>query len=359
MRSGTAALIVENDLHRRAPASELALGDAVVVDCMETPSAEAAAVVLPAAAYAEQTGAFVNYETRAQRFYQVFEPGDDIAPSWRWISAIATKLGRELTWAHIDELAAACAEGEFAPLAESAPSAGFRAKAHTRIPRQPHRYSGRTAMHAHKSVHEPKASVDDETPLAYSMEGQNVGDQPGAVVPYVWTPGWNSNQSVFKFQQEVGGPLAGGDPGARLLGAAGEPSEEQAVPAGYQPSAGQGARAAQTNGAFVAARKHDIFGSDELSAASAPLLERAPAAHVALNSADARALGVAEGGGVAVAEWNASVEVRVDDSVPSGVAACAQGLPGAPLLATAVVHLQRDADFVRQPTADATLIAKG
>ena len=359
MRSGTAALIVENDLHRRAPASELALGDAVVVDCMETPSAEAAAVVLPAAAYAEQTGAFVNYETRAQRFYQVFEPGDDIAPSWRWISAIAAKLGREVAWAHIDELAAACAEGEFAPLAASAPSAGFRAKAHTRIPRQPHRYSGRTAMHAHKSVHEPKASVDDETPLAYSMEGQNVGDQPGAVVPYVWTPGWNSNQSVFKFQQEVGGPLAGGDPGARLLGAEGEPSEEQAVPAGYPPSAGKGAPAAQTNGAFVAVRRHDIFGSDELSAASAPLLERAPAPYVALNGTDARALGVAEGGGVAVAEWNASVEVRVDDSVPSGVAACAQGLPGAPLLATAVVHLQRDADFVRQPTADATLIAKG
>ena len=68
---------------------------------------------------------------------------------------------------------------------------------------------------------------------------------------------------------------------------------------------------------------------------------------------------MAEGGGVAVAEWNASVEVRVDDSVPPGVAACAQGLPGAPLLATAVVHLQRDADFVHQPSADATLIAKG
>ena len=359
MRGGAAALVVENDLHRRAPASELDLSGAVVVDCIETPSAEAAAAVLPAAAYAEQTGTFVNYETRAQRFYQVFEPGDEIAPSWRWIADIAAKLGRDLNWRHIDELSAACAEGEFAPLAESAPSAGFRAKAQTRIPRQPHRYSGRTAMHAHQSVHEPKASVDDETPLAYSMEGQNVGDQPGAVVPYVWTPGWNSNQSVFKFQQEVGGPLAGGDPGVRLLGAQLGTDEEVPASTSFDDEDGEDPPSATDDGQFVAARAHYIFGSDELSAASAPLLERARAPYIALNAADAQALGVAEGGGVAVAEWNASVEVRLDDAVPPGVAACAQGLPGAPLLATDVVHLRADADFVRQPMGDAALIAKG
>ena len=354
LRQGDAGLIVENDLHRRVPqANELDFGNAVVVDSLETPSAEAAAAVLPAAAYAEQTGTFVNYETRTQRFYQVFEPGDEIAPSWRWIADVAAKLGRDLGWANIGELGAACAEGEFAGLAESAPGAGFRARANTRIPRQPHRYSGRTAMHAHRSVHEPKASVDDETPLAYSMEGQNTGEQPGAVVPYVWTPGWNSNQSVFKFQQEVGGPLAGGDPGVRLLDAA---QAEDDVPSAYSAPAVEPPSA---NGAFLAARVHPIFGSDELSASSAPILERAPAPYVLLNADDAKALGVAEGGGVAVAEWGASVEVRIDEAVPQGVAALAQGLPGAPLLATETVNLERDADFVRQPTSDPTLIAKG
>ena len=350
MQGGDAALVLENDLYRRAPAADIELGNAVVLDCLETPTAEAAKAVLPAAAYAEQTGTFVNYETRAQRFYQVFQPSDEIAPSWRWIAAIAERWGREAAQ-RIDELTAACAGAtpEFAALSGFAPAATFRAKANTRIPRQPHRYSGRTAMRAQLSVHEPKAEEDDETPLAYSMEGQNTGDQPGALVPYVWTPGWNSNQSVFKFQQEVGGALAGGDPGALLL----------------EPSTGQGggrhplAEAPAVDAPFAAAPVHCVFGSDELSAASAPVRERAPAPFVLLNAADAKSLQVVEGDGVAVRELGESLEVRIDEGVGAGVVAVAQGLPDAPLLTAAAVHLARDPDFVRRPGGDANVIARG
>ncbi len=349
MQGGDAALVLENDLYRRAPAADIELGNAVVLDCLETPTAEAAKAVLPAAAYAEQTGTFVNYETRAQRFYQVFQPGDEIAPSWRWIAAIAERRGREAPQ-RIDELTAACAGAtpEFSALSGFAPAATFRAKANTRIPRQPHRYSGRTAMRAQLSVHEPKAAEDDETPLAYSMEGQNTGDQPGALVPYVWTPGWNSNQSVFKFQQEVGGALAGGDPGALLL----EPSTGQG--GGRQPLA----EAPAVDAPFAAAPVHCVFGSDELSAASAPVRERAPAPFVLLNAADAKGLQVVEGDGVAVQELGESLEVRIDEGVGAGVVAIAQGLPDAPLLTAAAVHLARDPDFVRRP-GDANVIARG
>ena len=63
-------------------------------------------------------------------------------------------------------------------------------------------------MRADVSVHEPKQPVDEETPLAFTMEGLN-RDQPGALLPYVWSPGWNSNQSLHKFQAEVGGALEG------------------------------------------------------------------------------------------------------------------------------------------------------
>ena len=350
MQDGAGALVLENDLYRRAAAQDIELGNAVVVDSLETPTAEAAAIVLPAATYAEQTGTFVNYETRAQRFYQVFEPGDEIAPSWRWIAAVAERCAGAASWAHIDELTAACSEvgTELAPLAGLAPTAAFRAKANTRIPRQPHRYSGRTAMRAQLSVHEPKAAVDDETPLAYSMEGENVGDQPGALVPYVWTPGWNSNQSVFKFQQEVGGPVAGGDPGVRLLDAAAGQGGSYAAP---QPTT--------ANGAFAAAPVYCVFGSDELSAASVPVLERAPAPFVLLNSADAKRLNVAEGSGATIEELGASLEVRIDDAVAAGVVAVAQGLPGAPVLTAATVHLAPDADFVRRPGGDENVIARG
>ena len=351
MHAGTAAVVLENDLFRRASAAEVELGGAVVVDALQTPTAAGAAVVLPAATYAEQTGTFVNFETRAQRFYQVFQAPGEVAPSWRWIAALAARCGREADWADGNDLAAACAGAgdEFAPLAKLAPSADFRARANMRIPRQPHRYSGRTAMYADASVHEPKAPPDAETPLAYSMEGENAGDQPGAVVPFVWAPGWNSNQSLFKFQQEVSGPLAGGDPGARLLaGGADVPQPYRDVP-----------DAERANGAFVAARVHHVFGSGELSSYSAPVLERAPAPFALLNSADAARLGVAEGGGVRVEELGSTLQARFDDGVAEGVVAIAQGLPDAPLLVHHIVHLAADADFVPRAGGDPDVIAKG
>ncbi len=354
MQDGARALVLENDLHRRVAKTQIELGNAVVLDALETPTADAAAVVLPAATYAEQTGTFVNYETRAQRFYQVFEPGGEVAPSWRWIAAIARRCGGEADWAHIDDLTAACASGEFAPLAELAPGAGFRVRANAKVPRQPHRYSGRTAMRANLDIHEPKATVDEETPLAYSMEGENAGDQPGAVVPYVWSPGWNSNQAVFKFQQEVGGPLAGGDPGVCLLGRA-EGAGEPAADTVRQASVPQPLQ----NGAYAAARVHHVFGSDELSAASAPILERTPAPYVLLNPADAKKLQAAEGAGVRIDELGMSAEVRLDNAVRPGVVGIAQGLPGAGVLATAAVHLAADPDFVRASSGDANVIARG
>ena len=60
-----------------------------------------------------------------------------------------------------------------------APLAGFRAIG-GRIPRQSHRYSGRTAMHADISVHEPKPPEDIDAPLAFSMEGHD-GPPPPAL----------------------------------------------------------------------------------------------------------------------------------------------------------------------------------
>ena len=353
MREGAPAIVLENDLHRRAPAADIELSNAIVLDVLETPTAEAAAVVLPAAAYAEQTGAFVNYETRAQRFYQAFEPTDEIAPAWRWLTALAARMGRkDMGWPDIDSLSAACATGEFEALVRIGPKAGFRARAHTRIPRQPHRYSGRTAMRADVSVHEPKATVDDETPLSYSMEGQNVGDQPGAVVPYVWSPGWNSNQSVFKFQQEVGGPLAGGDPGIRLLNAEAdlpEATPPRTTTATSEPAAGH----------FQVLRVSDVFGSDELAAASAPIAERMASPYVLLRPADAQALGIAAGGGVRVEGVPMSFQARLDAGIAAGCVGVTQGFPGVPTIAATAVKLAADPDFAPRAAAAADVIAKG
>ena len=71
-------------------------------------------------------------------------------------------------------------------------------------------------MNSGVSVHEPQQPKDHESPLSYSMEGLN-RDQPSSLMPFVWSPGWNSNQSLQKFQAEVDGPLKGGPSGVRLI----------------------------------------------------------------------------------------------------------------------------------------------
>jgi len=44
------------------------------------------------------------------------------------------------------------------------------------------------------------------------MEGYPA-QPPSSLTPFFWAPGWNSIQSVNKFQSEINGPLRGGDPG--------------------------------------------------------------------------------------------------------------------------------------------------
>ncbi|MFT8139943.1 hypothetical protein ACMYM0_23555, partial [Salmonella enterica subsp. enterica serovar Enteritidis] len=81
----------------------------------------------------------------------------------------------------------------------------------------PHRYSGRTAMRANISVHEPRQPQDIDTPFAFSMEGNNSPLADRQQIPFAWAPGWNSPQAWNKFQAEVGGKLRFGDPGVRLI----------------------------------------------------------------------------------------------------------------------------------------------
>ncbi len=359
--AGATLVVLENDLYRRAEAEQVsaalaAAGNVIVLDALETPTAEAASVALPAATYAESTGTFVNQEGRAQRFYRVFEPDGDIAPAWEWIAHAAQAAGRKnCNWDSIDALLHACAGAVpgLSGIRAVAPAADYRVAASMKIPRQPHRYSGRTAMRADVNIHEPKTTVDTETPFSYSMEGQNTGGQAGAVVPYVWTPGWNSNQSVFKFQQEVGGALRGGDPGVRLLDADDADTDRASTFRDVPP-------ASRRSDGFHLLPSHSIFGSDELSARSWPILERRPAPYVVLHPADAKKIGVAPGAGVASPALPVSFGVRTDEAMARGAAAIVVGYGEAPApLPTGPVELAADPDFVPHPGGDPNVIARG
>ena len=350
--SADAAIVLENDLHRRLPSAQVqaalsAAKDLVVLDVLETATAEAATLVLPAASFAESTGTFVNYEGRAQRFYQVFEPQGDIRPAWRWLAAAAQAAGRnDLRFDHIDKVAEACAASDaaLAGLSAAAPKAGYRTSAQQRIPRMTHRASGRTAEHADLSVHEPKAPVDAQTPFAYSMEGLN-GAQPGTLLPYVWSPGWNSNQSVFKFQQEVGGPLQGGDGGVRLLRPNGKATAEDLAGRFSDPPK----LAAKSKDGLRLTPLHPIFGSEELSAHSPPIAERSGGAEVLLHPDDAAALGLQAGQGARV-EGAGSLAVRLEPAMAGGCAGVTLGLLDGPkVLLGALVAIEPDPGFKPRP----------
>jgi NADH-quinone oxidoreductase subunit G len=320
-----AVVIVENDLHRRAGAEAVnrCLDDAknvVVIDHTPHLTLEKASMVFPAGTFAEAEGTLVNNEVRAQRFFQVYVAEGDVQASWRWLQEIAQASGRSEAAALDAPDALLSAMGKAFPilsaLGDKLPGANFRVQGE-KVPRQSPRYSGRTAMRANISVHEPKPPEDRDSPLAFSMEGYP-GRLPSALITRFWAPAWNSVQSLNKFQAEVGGALVGGDPGLRLMepGSTGAAAFTDEIPNAFRPRKNE----------LLLVGLHHIFGSEELSRLSPAVAERAPAPYIALNPADAKQMEIDEG---------ASVEIEVQGSThrhPVRLkASLARGLAGIPV----------------------------
>lgn len=328
-------IVLENDLYRRAPAAQVgkaleAARHVVVVDHQLTPTAQHADVVLSAASFAEGDGTVVSNEGRAQRFYAVFSPSYynadiRIHDAWRWLHALHMRTqGKEVDWSQLDDATRECATQlpALARITEVAPPADFRIKGLMKIAREPRRYSGRTAMRANVSVHEPRAPQDIDSPLTYSMEGYVGPMEPGPLTPFAWSPGWNSPQAWNKFQDEVGGHNKGGDGGVRLLEPAQSGGYATTIPAAF---------AARTD-LLAVAPLHHIFGSDELTARSEVMDSQVAEAYVALNAADAARLGFFENEVVRVTV-NGSVcmlPVRLSAHLPLGLAGLPSGLRGMP-----------------------------
>jgi NADH-quinone oxidoreductase subunit G len=269
----------------------------------------------------------VNNEGRAQRFYRVFVPPGEVRESWRWLQEMMTAAGYTQTgaWLHLDDMISAmvAALPVFDPILRAAPAADFR-QAGSKIPRQPHRYSGRTAMLADIDVNEPKPPEDCDSPLAFSMEGYD-GRPPAELISRFWAPGWNSVQALNKFQSEIGGPLRGGDPGRRLI----EPAPDAEIVYFKEIPSSKPA-----DGEWILVAVHHVFGSEELSAAAPAVAARFPQPYLALNAQDAADLQVKAGEQVEVG-WDSGTHrlpVRLMPSLPRRVAGIPVGLPGWPAL---------------------------
>jgi NADH-quinone oxidoreductase subunit G len=217
----------------------------------------------------------------------------------------------------------------FGAVPGAAPPAGYR-EVGRKIPRQPHRYSGRTAMHADSNVHEPQPPDDPDSALAFSMEGFS-GRPPSPLIPRFWAPGWNSVQAATKFQSEAGGPLRGGDPGRRLIelppkskGTAGD----ETVPPPFKAHDGE----------WLVVPLYHVFGSEELSILSRGVAELAPKPYLALRPEDLQRLGAAEGSEIELTVNAVTLRLPAKSApwLAHGLAGLPTGLPGMPVVSLPV-----------------------
>ncbi|CCK15290.1 NADH-ubiquinone oxidoreductase chain G [Cronobacter universalis NCTC 9529] len=339
--SADAVIVLENDLHRHASAARVdaALAKAplvMVIDHQRTAIMDHAHLVLSTASFAESDGTVINNEGRAQRFFQVYDPSyyDNtvtMLESWRWLHSLHSTLeNRHPDWTQLDHVIDACIAKlpHLAGIKNAAPDATFRIRGQ-KLAREPHRYSGRTAMRANISVHEPRQPQDKDTMFSFSMEGNNHPDAPRSQVPFAWAPGWNSPQAWNKFQDEVGGHLRHGDPGVRLI-EAGEGAIDYftTVPQRFAPQEGQ----------WRIAPYYHLFGSDELSQRSPVFQSRMPQPYIRLNPADAAKLGVNAGAKVSFNYEGQTITLplQLSEGLSEGQVGLPMGMPGiAPVMAGA------------------------
>ena len=321
-------IVLENDLYRRADHQAVDAffeNSAIVValDHVATKTTAKADIILPCANFAECEGTLVNSEGRAQRSFQAAIPKGDVRPSWLWLREIAAAGSHSpmTNWQLFDDVVRALAATlpVFATVGEAAPSGYFRV-AGSHIRSEPHRYSGRTSVYAAQTVHEPKPAMLEGSPFSSTMEGY-YGQMPAALIPFFWAPGWNSGQSLHKFQDEAGGALRGGDAGVRLLEPHGGNSARQ------PPGTIQTLFRREADQWLVVPRQH-IFGSEELSVKAPAIAELCKPPCLSLNTDDAGSLGVQAGATIEIMLESGLLRLPVilAPELPSGVAAMSAGL---------------------------------
>ncbi|VFP78439.1 NADH-quinone oxidoreductase subunit G [Candidatus Erwinia haradaeae] len=291
-------IILENDLYRHAPKYIIdnALSNVrsmIVLDHQNTLTTDRAGLVFSSASFAESDGTVVNQEGRAQRFFQVYDPSyyDDkieILASWRWLGLIKCAMKRSDTgWYNLDDIIDDCVSVLpcLSEIKKAAPNANFRIFGQ-KLSRSPHRCSGRTAMRADISVHEPRQPQDLDSMFAFSMEGNNQPNSSRSHIPFAWSPGWNSPQAWNKFQEKVGGHLRNGDPGTLLI-------RRKKITLDWFKNIPK--RFIKPDKGWRIAPYFHLFGSDEMTQKTPVIQQRMSKPYLMMNFKDAEMLQINEG----------------------------------------------------------------
>ena len=293
-------------------------------------------IVLPAASFAEADGTLVSSEGRAQRFFQVYDnnyyhPMSSIKEGWRWLHAVhSSLLGKPVDWTQLDDVinALIATHPTLAPIKGAAPDADYRITG-LKIAREPRRYSGRTAMRAPISVHEPMQPKDLDTGLTFSMEGYSGQQAAGSMIPFASSAGWNSPQAWNKYQDKIGGSLKGGDPGVRLFDQGERLAKRQYV----APEATSASRTDLQQGQAKLVPIYNIYASSVMAARSPVVAEQLPVATWRISIEDAREWGIRAGDYLAIEvdQQQMTLPVQLVDYL-------AEGCIGYPVGQVPIVH---------------------
>ncbi len=307
-------VILENDLYRKAPAPEIdqilkSFKNIIAIDSLMNSTTRQADYILPVATIYESDGHLVNNEGRIQRFYKVFVKEGEVRSGLQWMQILSENVNTN-PLAGLKNVFDYCEAIEkdydiFKGLAGNITPLSFREGAQ-KVAREPHRYSGRTAMHADESVHEPTPPHDQDSPMSFSMEGFH-GTPSAPLTPFFWSPGWNSIQAINKYQIEIGGDLRKEIPQLCILrnkksgNLIGEYYKMDLSDSKHQLD--------KPKGEWKVLPLYNIFGSDELSVVEGGIKELVPLPYIAVNLESAKKMG-----------WDESTLIKpAGDEITNGI----------------------------------------
>jgi NADH-quinone oxidoreductase subunit G len=286
---------------------------------------------LPLSSFSECSGSLLNFQGLIQSRYPATKPSGECMPAWQWLVNIAKLWGHELS--EIKNL------GQLRDLlTQDYPSLKnhFSAQHKGKLAMQTPRVSGRTALLANQTVHEPKPFAEDGADYKQSMEGIVAGHDSTQPLAYSWSPGWNSNQSNHKFKAEYGHQRT------QQAELAVSPSEK---PYWYK---WQSSWSSLSKANFKVLAQNKVFGSESLSIEAMAIAKLSSEACLYINPRQAKELGLTN-----------SQIVRCDKDPTTFVLVISEQVP----LGTLLVYVRADQHFALdecdtlQPLSDAELKA--
>ncbi|WP_416306923.1 NADH-quinone oxidoreductase subunit NuoG [Neptunicella sp. SCSIO 80796] len=265
---------------------------------------------LPVTSFSESSGTSLNYQGLLQSWLPAASGSGQSLPAWQWLVNMAKLQDHPL--GEINDL------GQLRSLISATYlhfDQHWQQTNQQQIAMQSPRYSGRTAMLANQTVHEPKPFNEINAPYKHSMEGLLPGQKTNGQdndnpLAYSWAPGWNSNQSNHKFRDEYRSAELKAQQGVFCVT---EHSDSYWFK--WQASWSSLSKA---NWKLLPLQK--VFGSDSLSMQAVAIQQMAQQAQIVIAPKQAAEVELQNGQWVSCDDDKTLLQVSISDNVPANCA---------------------------------------